>query len=137
MPGRLYESFRYLEMFKTNREAFIAPTKNILIVGGRHPWLALPVPLLAAIQFWSPPIAVVCGLLHGDALLTAVGAGTYLLHYSSLYLARPVFDFQPLKLLAFPLVVLVIGTCTVRALYFYYVKGSVAWRGRVLKHSGR
>lgn len=124
-----------VEMFKTNRDAFLAPTKNILVVGGRHPWIAAPAALAALVLYTAPVLATALGLLQANAALGLTGFGTYAIQYFSFYLGRPTFDFHPLKTLAYPLAALVIVTCTARALYFYYVKGAVAWRGRVLKHT--
>jgi len=127
----------HVELFKTNRDAFLAPTKNILSAGLGQPWLVGVAALLATVLYWSPPLAIVLGLIQPDPALWLTGLGVYLAQYFSFYLARETFRFHPFKVLAYPLVVLVVVTCTARALYFYYIKGSVAWRGRVIRHSDR
>lgn len=123
-----------VELFKTNRDAFLAPTKNILGAGMGRPWLTGFAALAALVLYWSPPLAMALGVFQSDTGLWLTGLGVYLGQYTSFFLARQTFHFRPLKLLGYPLVVLVILTCTARALYFYYARGSVAWRGRVLKH---
>lgn len=134
---RLATDRLHVELYKTNRDAFLAPTKNILGAGLGQPWLAGFAALLSVALYWSPPLAMILGLVQADRSLWVTGLGVYLFQYLSFYLAREAFRFHPLKLLGYPLVVLVILTCTTRALYYYYVKGSVAWRGRVIRHSGQ
>lgn len=124
-----------VELFKTNRDAILGPTKNILIVGKGRPWLAAPGLLITIFLFWLPPLAIVAGLLWCDTALWATGLAVYGLQYLSFRAYRQYFDYRPLKLLAFPLVVVVATVCTVRALYFYYIRGSVVWRGREIKHT--
>lgn len=124
-----------VELFKTNRDAMLAPTKNILMSGLGRPWLAAPAALLALILYWSPPAAVILGLIQENDRLWLTGFTAYLAQYFSFYLARPTFRFHPYKALAYPLVVVVVLVCTSRALYYYYVKKSVVWRGRVIKYT--
>ena len=125
----------HVELFKTNRDAVLAPTKNILMSGMGRPWLAAPAALLALVLYWSPVAAVILGLVQDNSTLWQTGTTAYLIQYFSFYLARSTFRFHPLKVLAYPLVVVVVFVCTSRALYYYYVKKSVVWRGRVIKYT--
>jgi hypothetical protein len=104
----------------------------LLAVEGRT-WLAVPQIFLAAFLFMTPLVAVAAGFLQNNLILSIIGGAVYVLQYTSLFLMRRLVDFQPLKAIFFPLVVFV-ATCTIsRALFYYYVKGAILWRGRTIK----
>lgn len=121
-----------VRMFKNAHDAFWGTTKNILgAVEGRAA-LALPLILVAIVLYWTPVLAVAIGIMMGDSLLTACGVGTYLIQYMSFFSIRRLVSFYPLKLLLFPLVVIVSTCCILRATY-YQMKGMIFWRGRAIK----
>jgi glycosyltransferase involved in cell wall biosynthesis len=122
-----------VRMLKTNYDAFVGPTKNILMVGKGRPWLAIFAWLISLVLFLTPPAAVGSGIFTAQPFQVGAGIALYLFQYLSFFISRRIFRFHPVKLLAFPLVVIVVGFCTFRALYFYYIKRSVAWRGRAVK----
>lgn len=124
-----------LELFKNNLDALIGPTKNILMVGKGHAWVALPAAILSVPFLWSSIAAVIVGLSTGSLALIATGLMVYGLQYASFYLQRAFLDFDPFRLLFFPLVIVVVFTCTARALYYYYIRGEVMWRGRAIPHA--
>jgi len=122
-----------VSMFKNNRDAFWSTTKNVLLAVEGRTWLAVPQIFLAAFLFMTPLVAFAAGILQNDLILSIIGGAVYVLQYASLFLMRRLVDFQPLKAIFFPLVVIV-ATCTIsRALFYYYVKGAILWRGRTIK----
>jgi chlorobactene glucosyltransferase len=129
---RLAPECLHVRLFKNNRDAFWGTTKNILTAVEGHEWLAVPLMLVAILQYWTPVLAVILGVLMPNPLLLLVGLGTYGIQYASFYTVRRILSFHPLKLLLFPLVALVGTCCMVRALY-YHMKGAIMWRGRIIK----
>jgi chlorobactene glucosyltransferase len=121
-----------VRLFKNNRDAFGGTTKNILLAVEGHPWLAIPLLILGVLQNWSPLLSVAAGILHGNGGLVLVGAATYGIQYASFFSVRRLLLFHPLKLLFYPLVVIVAASCITRAL-FYHAKGAIFWRGREIQ----
>lgn len=129
---RLAPECLQVRLFKNNRDAFWGTTKNILTAVEGYAWLAVPLMLVAILQYWSPVLAVLLGVLMPNPLLLLVGLITYGIQYASFFTVRRILRFQPLKLLLFPLVAIVGACCIMRALY-YHMKGAIVWRDRVIK----
>jgi glycosyltransferase involved in cell wall biosynthesis len=121
-----------VELFKNNADAFSNTTKNVLMIVQGRRWLAIPLILYSLFLFWLPPAIVVMGLLAGHTTQVAMGAGMYLVQYASLFVAREILQFHPLKAAFFPLAVIVVGYSVSRALY-YGLRGEVWWRGRAIR----
>jgi len=129
---RLAPECLQVRLFKNNRDAFWGTTKNILTAVGGYEWLAVALMLVAILQYWSPLLAMLLGVLMPNPLLLLVGLITYGIQYASFFTVRRILRFHPLKLLLFPLVVLV-GTCCITRALYYHMKGAIVWRGRVIK----
>jgi FtsH-binding integral membrane protein len=121
-----------VQLFKNNRDAFWGNTKNILTAVEDRVWLALPLMLLAILQYWTPVLALVTGAFVPSPLLIVIGFLTYGIQYVSFFTVRRILRFHPYKLLLFPLVALVGACCITRALY-YHARGEIRWRGRTIK----
>jgi chlorobactene glucosyltransferase len=121
-----------VQLFKNNRDAFWGNTKNILTAVEDRIWLALPLMLLAILQYWTPVLALVIGAFTASPVLIVIGLLTYGIQYVSFFTVRRILRFHPYKLLLFPLVAIVGACCITRALY-YHVRGEIRWRGRTLK----
>ena len=123
-----------VQAFKTNRQAFWGTTKNVIMIGNGKPALALAAVALAALMLWTPWLAAIVGALDAQPLLIGVGLATYLLQAALLYgFGRGLMQVRPGALLFFPLVVVVVTCCTLRAVYYHSIKGAVLWRGRAIK----
>lgn len=109
---RLAPACLRVRLFKNNRDAFWGNTKNILTAVEDHVGLAVPLMLVAILQYWTPVLAMVLGVLMPNPLLLLVGLGTYAIQYVSFFTVRRILHFRPLKLLFFPLVAIV-GTCCI------------------------
>jgi len=126
-PGLLH-----VRLFKGNHHAFWGMTKNVLIgLEGRF-WLAPMYILLPLINDWTPVYAAVAGLIEGNIVLIAAGVFTYALQYAVIWLSRDLLVFHRGKALLFPLVVVPLICCMLRALYLRFVRGAVHWRGRTI-----
>jgi len=121
-----------IEMFKSNREAFVSTTKNILLVIEDSIWLAPLIPFYTLILFWLPLYVLARGLWQQDLFLAGAGLGVYLVQYLSLFITRGLFSFRPLKALAFPLAAAVVAYCLSRA-YVLRLQGKIDWRGRTIR----
>ncbi len=130
---RFAPEFLHVRIYKGNRHAFWAMTKNILIgIEGRL-WLAPFVMVLPIFVFWTPIYCAVSGVKEMNPPLAFVGAAGYFMGYASMWSGRRLFPFHPLKALLYPLVVVPVICCMARALYLYLVRGEVAWRGRSIR----
>ena len=89
--------------------------------------------LLPVFAFWTPIYCAVAGVLEKDAALALVGTVGYIIPYASMWSARRLFPFKPLKALFYPLVAVPVFCCMARALFLYLVRGEVAWRGRSIR----
>ena len=121
-----------VRLFKNNRDAFWGTTKNILLAAEGHLWLAIPLIILGILQNWTPLLSVAAGVWHANGLLLLVGIVSYGIQYLSFFSVRRLLRFHPLKLLFFPLAVIVATCCILRAL-LYHAKGAIFWRGREIK----
>lgn len=128
---RLAPRLLEVRMFKGNRQAFWGPTKNILAFLG-HPWLALPALMLPVLVYWVPLAALAAGSWHRNPLLLAAGGSTYLVHILMILHARKISRLRWTRAAFFPLLVLPLVCCGLRALYYRFAKGSVQWRGRTI-----
>lgn len=121
-----------VQLFKNAGDAFWGTTKNILgAVDGRAA-LALPLILVAIIQYWTPVVSIIFGGFTANPALVCCGLGTCILQYLSFFSIRRIIHFHPIKLLCFPLVVIVSTCCILRATA-YQMKGKIYWRGRAIK----
>ena len=121
-----------VRLFKNASDAFWGTTKNILGAVEGHVELALPLILIAIIQYWTPLSAVIAGSLTASPFLVLTGLCTYLLQYLGFFSLRRLFKFHPVKLACFPLVVIVSTCCIFRAVW-YQRKGTIFWRGRTIR----
>jgi glycosyltransferase involved in cell wall biosynthesis len=125
-----------VRLYKDNSHAFWGMTKNILTgLGGRY-WLAPAVILLNVLIVWTPIFCAVAGAWEQNAALAIAGVATYLLQLVIIWSGRRVFQFHAGKALLFPLVVIPVTCCMVRALYLYLRRGAVEWRGRTVPVRG-
>ncbi len=123
----------HVQLYKGNRHAFWAMTKNILVgIHGRF-WLAPAVVLLNVFVFWMPLDCALAGAAEGNATLALAGAVVYALQYAMLFAGRRLFRFRPIPALLFPLVVIPVACCMTRAWYLYKYRGAVEWRGRTIR----
>ncbi len=130
---RLAPEFLHVRLYKGNRHAFWAMTKNILVgLHGRF-WLAPAVMLLPILVFWMPIYCAIAGVLEQNAILALAGVAGYVIAYASIWSGRRLFPFHPVKALLFPLVCIPVFCCMSRALYLYVARGEVAWRGRTIR----
>ena len=90
-----------VSMFKDNLDAFLGPTKNILMAVEGQIWAAVPLILLTVALFWTPPAAVLYGIKQTAWLPILAGSLLYTCQYASLFMIRPIMNFQPLKVLFF------------------------------------
>lgn len=132
---RLAPRLLEVRMFKGNRQAFWGPTKNILAFLG-HPWLALPALMLPVLVYWVPLAALAAGSWRRNPLLLAAGGSTYLVHILMILHARKISRLRWTRAAFFPLLVLPLVCCGMRALYYRFAKGSVQWRGRTIPLQG-
>ena len=121
-----------VRLFKNASDAFWGTTKNILSAVEGRIELALPLILLAIIQYWTPFFAIIIGSLTGSPLLVMTGLITFFLQYLSFFSIRRLFKFHPAKLVCFPLAALVSTCCILRSVW-YRRKGSIFWRGRNIR----
>jgi glycosyltransferase involved in cell wall biosynthesis len=129
---RLAPECLQVRLFKSNQEAFWGTTKNILTAAEGHVWLAFPLILVAIFQYWTPLLAMILGVLTSNSLLLLAGLITYGIQYAGFFTATRIFRFHPIKLLLFPLAVIV-GTCCIFRAFFLYSRGTIFWRGRTIK----
>ncbi|HVW00024.1 MAG TPA: glycosyltransferase family 2 protein [Planctomycetaceae bacterium] len=125
-----------VRLFKSNHDAFWGSTKNILAGLHGHYWLAPVAMLLPFLVFWSPLVALVLGIIWGSPLVVGIGSAVYVLEYAGLYLGRGQFVFHPMRALCFPLIAISVFCSFARALYFYFVRGSILWRNRAIRLDG-
>lgn len=122
----------FVNLFKTNSDAFFNTVKNVLLIVEGKNWLAIPVLLMTVILFWSPVAAILYGLFVGNFVLFFTGFLTYIVQYLSLISTRSLFHFRSGLVFFFPLVVVVVTYSVLKALYFSR-RGEILWRGRVIK----
>jgi glycosyltransferase involved in cell wall biosynthesis len=133
---RLAPQLMNVRLYKGNRHAFWGMTKNILEGLAGRLWLAPAVMFLPFFVFWTPVYCAVAGAWEGERWLCAAGLATYGLGYALLWAGRPLFRFDPVKALFFPLVAVPNTFCMVRALWLYASRGAVEWRGRTIRVRG-
>lgn len=121
-----------VRLFKNTKDAFWGTTKNILSAVDGKVILAFPLILLGVFQYWTPLLCVLWGLINESDSLALLGLVTYTMQYLSFFSIRKIFTFHPLKVLAFPLVVIVSSCCIIRAAW-HKSKGVISWRGRKIK----
>ena len=121
-----------VRLFKNSKDAFWGTTKNILSAVNGNVSLALLLIFAGVFQYWTSILCVLYGVANESISLMLVGLSTYLIQYLSFYSIRKIFTFHPIKLLAFPLVVIVSSCCITRAAW-NMKKGIISWRGRKIK----
>ena len=106
----------HVRIYKGNRHAFWAMTKNVLIgIEGRL-WLAPVVMVLPIFAFWTPLYCLVAGVIEADESLTLARCSR--LSDSLMPRCGPaavLFPFHPWKALLYPLVVIPVFCCMARA----------------------
>jgi glycosyltransferase involved in cell wall biosynthesis len=132
---RLAPDCLQVRLFKSNRDAFWGTTKNILVAVEGHMWLAIPLLILAILQNCTPLFALAVGVIKANGLLIILGAGSYIIQYLSFFSVRRLMRFRALKVLFYPLVVIVATCCMLRALV-YHMRGAILWRGREINVRG-
>jgi hypothetical protein len=123
----------HVRLFKGNHHAFWGMTKNILLGLERRLWLVPMIIVLPLIVNAMPVYGALAGLVEGNIALCAAAAVAYGLQYAMLWSARDLFAFHRGKALFFPLVIVPVICCMTRALYLYYFRGAVHWRGRTIR----
>lgn len=121
-----------VQLFHGNREAFWAPTKNILLAVEGFEWLTPLMVLLVAVYFLLPAAAAAWGLAAGMPALAIAGLGAYAVQYAGALPLRRILDFGLLKYAAFPLVAIGAAACGLRALY-HHARGEILWRHRAIR----
>jgi glycosyltransferase involved in cell wall biosynthesis len=123
----------HVRLYKGNRHAFWAMTKNILVgFHGRY-WLAPVAMILPVLVFGTPLYCVIAGALERNLVLALSGAAVYAIQYGEMLLGRRLFRFNLFKTLLFPLVAIPVIVCITRAWYLYHARGAVEWRGRTVQ----
>jgi glycosyl transferase family 21 len=130
---RFAPDFLHVRLYKGNRHAFWAMTKNVLIAIEGRLWLAPAVMVLPMFAFWTPLYCAIAGVVESDVALAVVGAAGYVIPYASMWSGRRIFPHHPLKALCYPLVAIPVFCCMARAVYLYLIRGEVAWRGRSIR----
>jgi chlorobactene glucosyltransferase len=125
-----------VRLFKGGSDAFWGPTKNVLSALRGKLWLAPALLLGTLVVFWTAPVCALAGAWQGKPALLLAGGVAYAVQYASLWPSRRLFRFHPAGALLFPLAVVSLWCCLVRALYHYAVRGTVLWRGRAVKVRG-
>ncbi len=126
-----------VRLFKSGSDAFWGPTKNVLSALHGKLWLAPAMLLGTLVVFWTSLVCVAVGAWQGKPALLLAGTIAYAVQYASLWPSRWLFRFHPAGALLFPLAVISLWCCLVRALYHYAVHGAILWRGRAVKVRGR
>ena len=99
---RFAPEFLHVRIYKGNRHAFWAMTKNVLIAIDGRLWLAPAVMVLPMFAFWTPLYCSLAGLLEADRSLLVTGAAGYIIPYASMWSGRRIFPSHPLKALLLP-----------------------------------
>jgi chlorobactene glucosyltransferase len=123
----------HVRLFKGNRHAFWGMTKNILLAFEGRLWLAPMYLVLPLFVDWMPVYGAIAGLVESNIALFAAATFTYALQYALLWSSRDLFSFHRGKALFFPLVVVPLICCMLRALYLHFCRGAVHWRGRTIR----
>jgi len=127
------EEWLHVRLYKGNRHAFWGMTKNILIALEGRFWQAPLYFALPVFVYWTPIFCFGAGVAEGDAALVAAATATYGIQYAVLWSGRKLLRFHRARALLFPLVVVPVIGCLSRALYLYFRKGAVHWRGRTIR----
>ena len=126
------EEWLHVRLYKGNGHAFWGMTKNILIALEGRFWQAPFYFVLPVFVYWTPIFCFGAGIAEGNAALVFAAAATYGLQFAVLWSGHRLFRFHGAKALFFPLVAVPVICCLARALYLYYRKGAVHWRGRTI-----
>lgn len=129
---RLAPELLACRMYGSNRQAFWAVEKNILESIEGRPWAPYVMVPGLAVTAWTGPVTAAAGLATADVRLIAAGLGLHLFQSMSFLVTRGFYRWRPLRLLLFPLGVISVTACTLKATY-HRLRGSVTWRGRVVK----
>ena len=124
----------FLSLFpQSGADAFWGPTKNVLSGLHGRTWLAPLLLLWPLVVFWTPVVSIVAGAWESHPAVLLAGFAAYAAEYATLWPSRSLFRFHPVKALFFPLAVISVWCCLLRALYHYLARGSIVWRGRAVK----
>jgi hypothetical protein len=119
-----------VRMFRGNRAAFWGLSKNILASFGGKPAAAIAGGAVVAALLLVPLAGIVAGLASVDSILTAAGAGAYLLQLATLAAMRGWHRFRWTRLPAFPVFALTAVACIGAAVWHAAHHQTVSWRGR-------
>jgi hypothetical protein len=122
-----------VRMYRGNREAFWGMSKNVFAVLDGRVGLVPPVLAAVALMFGAGALAMLAGGLMLEPSLVGAGAALYLLQFVSFLSLRSWIVAPPLKVLAYPWVVVVLWACLLRGVYNHLAHGAVEWRGRRLR----
>ncbi len=120
-----------VRLFKSNKDAFWGPTKNILSSVNRL-WKAIPLMFLPLFIYWIPLATFAVGWWQSRWEMVIAGAATYGLQASLLCPFTPICQMRWRWALFFPLAAIPVFCCFSVALYHRLFARSVAWRGRVI-----
>ena len=121
-----------VEMFKSNSDAFWNTQKNILMAIHQKEWLALPLICVTLILFGGPFWIMATGIYSQQFTWLMAGILLYLFQYAGLFTLKPLVTFNPLKMLAFPLVAVSASINLFIAYKNFRHNGMITWRGRRL-----
>ena len=124
-----------VRLFKGNHDAFWGLTKNILGAVD-HLWMAAPAMFLPIFVYWVPIATCVLGALRAEPGMIVAGVAPYIIQVALLLLIVRMCRIRWIKALCFPLAAAPVMCCFLKALYYRYVSGAVAWRGRVIPLDG-
>jgi GT2 family glycosyltransferase len=125
-----------IRMYRGNKAALFAVSKNIIAALDNKVWVALPATFMVAALFLTGPIAAAAGAVAGDPRVALAGLALYGLQLLTLLTTRSWHTFPLWKLPTFPSVALIYTASIARALYNEWVHGSVEWRGRRVRRRG-
>ena len=122
----------HVEMFKSNSDAFWNTQKNILMAIHKKEWLALPLICITLILFGGPFWIMASSVFSHQFTWLIAGISLYLFQYAGLFTLKPLVQFNPLKMLAFPLVAVSASINLFIAYKNFLRNGIITWRGRQL-----
>jgi len=120
-----------VRLFKNNVDAFWGLRKNIR-GSVRSKAMVLPAVLFPVVFFGTPLLCLGWGMSQQSWSLIVLGLLAYATQLGMTGLATRLCQIHWRKAIFFPLSVLPLTCCYVSALYLWWFRGAVAWRGRVI-----
>lgn len=120
-----------VRLFKDNAGAFWGLTKNVL-GAVKIKWMAIPAMLLPIFFYWVPLFCVVWGVVNTHWPMFVAGLATYLVQLWTTWLSTRICRIRWSKAVFFPAAALPVICCFSSALFHWWCRGAVYWRGRVV-----